>query len=246
MQPILGQVRMSSPKRTAPPAEVQRILRQEAGFGCCRCGYPFYQYHHIVPWHKDEHYRAEDMMILCPNCHDEVTNGQVPESEQREWKAKPRNIQDGHASGRLRIDQKNLVVILGGSRFVDTPVLLQLNGEDMIGVKRSEDGRLLVSTRSYDEDDKLLFSIINNEWDTGADLPWDLKARWRHVLLRHKRAGIGFEIDARQAPVKMRGTFWKSGHRFTATKNQLSDQYGRRIEASEFTCCQVGIVHRTH
>ena len=232
---------MSSPKRTAAPAEVQRILRQEAGFGCCRCGYPFFQYHHIVPWHEDEHYRAEDMMTLCPNCHDEVTTGQVPESEQREWKSNPKNIQDGYASGRLRIDQKDLVVTLGGSRFVDTPVLLRLHGEDMIVIKQSEDGRLLVSARSYDEDDSLLFSITDNDWDTGTNLPWDLRARWRHVLLRYRPGKIGFEIDARQDPVKMRGTFWKSGHRWTATKNALTDQYGTQIEASEFECCQVGI-----
>jgi hypothetical protein len=141
----------------SPPAQVQRILRQEAGFGCCRCGYPFYQYHHIVPWHEGEHYRPEDMMILCPNHHDEITTGKVSQDEQREWKANPINIQEGYASGKLRIDREELAVNLGGNRFVETPVLLRINDEDIITVKHSEQGRLLISMRCYDEQDNLVF-----------------------------------------------------------------------------------------
>jgi hypothetical protein len=33
---------MGPRQRGTPPADVKRALRQEAGFGCCRCGYPFY------------------------------------------------------------------------------------------------------------------------------------------------------------------------------------------------------------
>jgi hypothetical protein len=227
----------------SPPAEVQRTLRQEAGFGCCRCGYPFYQYHHIVSWHEDEHYRPDDMMILCPNHHDEVTTGKVPEPEQREWKANPFNIREGYASGTLRIDQKELVVNLGGSRFVEVPVLLQMNGEDIIAIKHSEQGRLLVSMCSYDENDSLLFSIIDNEWKTGANLPWDLDSKWRHVVLRHKRRDVGLEIDARQDPVKVRGTFWKRGRRFKATENTLNDNRGVRITSMGATRVPVGIAY---
>jgi hypothetical protein len=227
--------------RGMPPAAVKQTLRREAGFGCCRCGYPFYQYHHIVPWNQDPHYRPRDMMIICPNCHDEVTNGNVSEDEQRNWKAHPINIRKGYASGKLRIDQKELVVNLGGYRFVETPVLLQMNGENMITVKRSGD-RLLVSMRSYDKKD-LLLDVQDNEWVTGANLPWDLDAKWRRVVLRQKRGKIAFEIDARKDPLKVRGTFWKLGHWFEATDTLLSDQCGWQINQCTFTRCSVGIAH---
>jgi hypothetical protein len=29
------------------PSEIKRQLRQEAGFGCCICGIPIIEYHHI-------------------------------------------------------------------------------------------------------------------------------------------------------------------------------------------------------
>ena len=74
-------------KRPEVPYPVRRILRQEAGFGCCTCGFPIYQYHHIVPYAHEHHYRPQDMMTLCPNCHAQATAGAMPESEQRHYKA---------------------------------------------------------------------------------------------------------------------------------------------------------------
>lgn len=48
------------------PLPVKRKLRQEAGFGCCKCGRPIIEYHHIIPYSNDDpHFRVEDMMCLC-------------------------------------------------------------------------------------------------------------------------------------------------------------------------------------
>ena len=51
------------------PEGVKRLLRQEAGFGCARCGHPYLEYHHIIPYKDDQHFRSEDMVCLCGNCH---------------------------------------------------------------------------------------------------------------------------------------------------------------------------------
>lgn len=69
------------------PLPVKRQLRQEAGFGCCVCGLPIIQYHHIIPRAIEEHNRPEDMMIFCPNHHDAATKGAMTESQQRSYKA---------------------------------------------------------------------------------------------------------------------------------------------------------------
>jgi len=53
--------------RPPVPADVRRRLRQEAGFGCCVCGFPIYDYQHIVPYSVRAHFDPPDMMILCPN-----------------------------------------------------------------------------------------------------------------------------------------------------------------------------------
>ena len=81
------------------PAAIARQLRREAGFGCCACGLPIIQYHHIVEWSEDQHFRTQDMMVLCPLHHDQATKGAMPEAEQRRFKAKPYNVQRGLAQG---------------------------------------------------------------------------------------------------------------------------------------------------
>ena len=73
------------------PSDVARQLRQEAGFGCCKCGFPLIQYHHIVEWADDQHFRVADMMVLCPNHHDQATKGAMPEPQQRLLKVNPYN-----------------------------------------------------------------------------------------------------------------------------------------------------------
>lgn len=58
--------------RTIPEA-VMRQLRQEVGFGCAKCGHPYIEYHHIVPFSEEAHHRPEDMMAVCGNCHPAVS-----------------------------------------------------------------------------------------------------------------------------------------------------------------------------
>src|SRR5450755_2216738 len=93
---------MTVEPRKSLPAAVARQLRQEAGFGCCKCGTPILQYHHIVEWAEEEHFRPEDMMVLCPLHHDQATKGAMPAIEQRQMKSAPHNIQRGHDSARAR------------------------------------------------------------------------------------------------------------------------------------------------
>src|SRR4051794_9612932 len=99
--------------RAKIPAGVARELRRRSGFGCCRCGMPIYQYHHIVPWSVEEHYRIEDMMLLCPVCHDAASKGALDEATQRELQGNPFNVRRGFASGMLLINQRYCAVRCG-------------------------------------------------------------------------------------------------------------------------------------
>jgi len=46
------------------PVDIKRQLRQEANFGCCKCGVPILEYHHIKPYHDVKTHDANDMMVL--------------------------------------------------------------------------------------------------------------------------------------------------------------------------------------
>src|SRR5262245_46462191 len=82
--------------RPALPVEIQRQLRREAWFGCCRCGSPFVEYHHILGIARTGHQAAE-MMLLCPSCHHLATVGALDETEQRKLKTLPFNRRMGYA-----------------------------------------------------------------------------------------------------------------------------------------------------
>src|SRR5215469_13568423 len=66
-------VEMSGYKRPTTPASVERQLRQEAGFGCAKCGHPSIEYHHIIPFAEEQHFRPKDMVALCGNCHPAIS-----------------------------------------------------------------------------------------------------------------------------------------------------------------------------
>jgi hypothetical protein len=201
---------MSSTDRLPIPEPVARRLRQEAGFGCCRCGFAIYQYHHIVPWVDDPHYRPEDMMILCVRCHDEVTNGGVPEREQRTWKAKPFNVVHGHRGGTLRVNQTACKIAVGSGILENCEGVFDLGGKAF--TTRLEADRLLLSFKLRDKNDALLLEVVDNVWVFGDGAPWDFKSKWRFLRLRAKSHDVRLELDARKDPIKVTGKFWKSGN----------------------------------
>jgi hypothetical protein len=124
--------------RSSIPLAVARQLRQEAGFGCCKCGVPILQYHHIVSWKDEQHYRPEDMMVLCPLHHDQATKGAMPVDEQRELKSSPHNIKAGRARGLLEIKQAYCAADLGTITVVGEGPFNTVNGEDLLSLNIGE------------------------------------------------------------------------------------------------------------
>lgn len=63
---------MTNNKRTQVPRELERELKQEAGWRCaiptCRQTQPL-EMAHIIPYEKCKDHTFENMIILCANCH---------------------------------------------------------------------------------------------------------------------------------------------------------------------------------
>ena|ERR1019366_8223156 len=134
------------------PAAVARELRREAGFGCCVCGIPILQYHHIVEWAEDQHFRPEDMMVLCPLHHDQMTKRAMPEAEQRKLKANPHNIQRGLAKGLLTVRQDYCAANFGSVTVVGEGPFLRIDGENILSFYLG-DGNLEISLRLFGKND---------------------------------------------------------------------------------------------
>jgi hypothetical protein len=207
-------------RRSTLPKPIARQLRQEAGFGCCVCGRPIIQYHHIVEWSADQHFRPDDMMALCPLHHDQATKGAMPEAEQRRYKATPHNIRAGHARRLLEVKQDYCAALFGSVTVVGAGPFLSIGRHPLLGFDLG-DRNLEISLRLFSETDELLVEIDHNEWVSGDPLPWDIEADWQKLLLRERARRISLSLDAKRVPMKVEGEFWRFGKRFIINQHGI-------------------------
>ena len=206
--------------RSNPPSEVKQILRKESYFGCCICGNPIIQYHHIIPWKIEHHYRPKDMMSLCPNHHDEVTKGAIIEKDQRNYKENPFNKQNGYVNGCLKINHNIPIIKIGNCNFFGSGELIQVDDKNLVSVN-SEDQRILISLKLYNELNNLILEINENDWISGNSEPWDLEASYQYLKIRHKKRQIALEVNTKQEPIMLRCTLWYNGQKFDISNNRI-------------------------
>jgi hypothetical protein len=154
-------------------ADKRRYLRQEAGFGCVKCGYAFCEYEHIDPEFKDaKEHDVTKMAYLCKRCHGDVTAGRA--SKESVWKAKaaPFCIRSGKPGcGMLEFGSLNSAV--GSLMFFECRVILKILGDELLTIEApdQEGGPIRVNAKLYDgpnlslqiEDNGILISDEN--WD---------------------------------------------------------------------------------
>jgi hypothetical protein len=198
------------------PEETKRIVRQQAGFGCCKCGLPIIEYHHIVK----ESTNLDEIMLLCPICHHEATVGAMTKDEQVFHKKNPKNIKDGFVEGKLKINQSTPATTLGNNQFIGTGNFLLVDGESLLSIEIVEN-RLEISLKLYDMGDNLVAKIINDEWVSGDPLPWDLESSFQWLRIRRKLNDISLDIDARKYPLEIKADLWRKGQNFQLRPDKL-------------------------
>ena len=163
-----------------------------------------------MPYATDSHYRSEDMMVLCPNCHAMATRGSLTEKDQRKYKRNPRNIKRRYSAGLLAVDQDYCAISFGSVQFVGDGPFIVVDGESLISLRLGDEDQLEFSVSIYDSGDEQLLLIKNNEWQTGDPGPWDFEFKYNYLKLRRKKRDIGLEIDAREKPLVVRADVWKN------------------------------------
>lgn len=220
---------------TYVPEPIKRQVRQKAGFGCCKCGFPIIEYHHIV---RDS-LKPEDIMLLCPIHHHEATVGAMLEEEQLYWKANPYNIQSGYVEGKLKINQKTPVINIGTNQFIGDGNFIIVDGENIFSTEINE-GRLELSMMLYDQKDNPVAVIKRNEWISGNPLPWDLESKFQWLKIRRKLRDIQLEINARKYPIDIRANMWRKGQNFQLYPNLILLN-GVVKESGIKNCCLVAL-----
>lgn len=225
-----------SPSRTIPEA-VMRQLRQEAGFGCAKCGHPYIEYHHIIPFAEEGHHRPEDMMAACGNCHPEMAK--LGRDRQRAFKEKPFNQRSGLFRGALVFDKRDLVFRLGGNWYENTPILLQYNDTPIVSC-RLDDDQAKVSLNLLSPQGQSLLRVIDNEVSFRINDLWDFEYGHNFAIARYARRDIALRMDLRGQEATIEGKLWMGGSQVRLDRESTSLP-GGKVSNCRFSGCHVGI-----
>jgi hypothetical protein len=201
------------------PTAVKLELRQESYFGCCKCGNPIIEYHHIIPLEENEHDRVIDMMCLCPTHHKEAEV--TRREDQRILKTNPHNKEKEYVNGMFFIDQAVPIVNIGGNIIRNNGPMLMIDDQDILSMFCSNDNRTDLTVNLFDESDDSVLRISKNEWESGNYLAWDIEYKLNYIKVRHKERDIALQLDAGCNPVKLTGTLWYKKQKFTIKPNSL-------------------------
>ena len=192
-------------QRPSTPAAVERELRQEAGFGCAKCGHPYIEYHHIVPYAEDQHFRPEDMVALCGNCHPALSK--LGRDRQYEIKRDPYNVRANLFRGALEYDKRDLIFKVGGNWYENTPVILQFRDLPIISCLLDE-GQAKVSLNLLDKNGKIILAVKENNVVFRVDDLWDFEYAHNLAVARYGPRDIALRMDFRKPDAVIEGKIW--------------------------------------
>jgi hypothetical protein len=184
------------------PVSLRRQLRQEAYFGCAKCGNPILEYHHIIPWRDCKKHDVDHMVALCPSCH--RVYGDLPRRHSYELKLNPINKGRGFAKGLMGTDMPQAAFMLGSCTFIRTPNIFSFYGRSIIRFRVIE-GESLLSVYLPKDDFWPELKIIDNDLYVKTDDAWDFEFRPKYLKLIKKERNYFFEIDLREEVAKVAG-----------------------------------------
>ena len=203
---------MAYERRADTPRAVERQLRQEAGFGCVKCGHQYIEYHHIIPYAEEQHFRPEDMMAVCGNCHRALSK--LGRDLQRKIKSEPHNVTEGVMKGALVFDKRELAFKVGGNHFIDVPTILQYRDLPIVSCKLS-DGQAKVSLNLLGPDNKTVLSVDDNDVTFRVDDLWDFEYKHNYAVARYAHRDVAMTLDFRGAEATIEGKIWLGGKQAT-------------------------------
>lgn len=208
------------------PEGIKRALRQEAYFGCVKCGCPIIEYHHIEPWSVVKKHEAANLVVLCPNCHREANVGayykeQVIADKKEPFNKRARLVQNNFMLRKLA----DIKVKIGGMEISHTRNVLTVYSIPLIFFNETKDGRDLLNAVFFDDHMNLVAVIKDNEWTAllYQDM-WDIRYSPGHLIinLEQKKIFLDLKIKGNVISFKTRLNYWGNDIKATEEKLQIN------------------------
>lgn len=174
----------------------KRRVRQRCGFGCVRCGFAIYQYHHFdPPFGEARTHNPNGITLLCGTCHDLEKRGRLSIDTIRKHNKNPKCLQKGFSYEMFDIGEQYPVITLGYSTWIRTHTILEVFGTPLLKVEPPEviGTPFRLSGAFYNELGEEIFRIVQNEWQ-GPISNWDIETKGQRIIIRRAPRQIALQI----------------------------------------------------
>lgn len=180
-----------------PPVEVRKVLRREVGFGCPvqGCGNPYLEFHHFdPPWAIEQHHDSDRMIAICATHHAQAAAWTVEQIRDMKRVAPDRP----EVQGRFTWMRREVIAIVGGNYFHETPNMVVFGSQPMIWFQRDDEGALLLNIRMLTKSEEPRTRLDNNDWFIRGN-PVDVESppSGRRLAVRYDN-GDQVEIEFRE------------------------------------------------
>ncbi|WP_080756077.1 HNH endonuclease [Pseudomonas brassicacearum] len=194
--------------RKTIPSSVMLALRSEVGFGCPvkDCGNPYLEYHHFdPPVSVRAHNEPQGMIALCAQHHKKADGGAYTNEQLHALKKDRAHAES--VKGSLDWLRHELIAVVGGNYYHETPRIIVIDGVEVVSLKRDEEGYLRLSVNMLSLVAEERISIDRNSWG-GVGAPTDLRCppQGKELEVKYKNGDYlylrFFEIESADEAVK--------------------------------------------
>lgn len=184
------------------PEPIKREVRQRCGFGCVICGFPLYEYEHMLEWARVKRHVAKEITLLCREHHGQKTSGLLPVSDVIKANKNPYNLKEGASkslllnySGDTDISFKVGDSILPYPKLPEKAVVIpiMIDGIPIISFI-IKDNNLFINFMAFDRNNHLIFHIVENEV-VFSTAQWDIEWIAKKLTIREKKGKILLSIE---------------------------------------------------
>ena len=214
---MTGGVSLAKKSRYIKQAEKDKVDKS-SGLKCAWCGVNMKERHHIDLYSDGGSNEAENLILLCPNCHTLVHAGYISKVELMN-RRKALSGCVNRSAGFLSVMNK-LGVKLGSNTFVNTPNLIQSRGENLV-VIASKNDEMLISLRLYDKDKNLICWMHENKWWVENEEVFDFIVSKRSFEVITREEDIRLQIRIGKEFITINGCIFIEGFKLELSEDSI-------------------------
>ncbi|MEL7760641.1 hypothetical protein AAG611_13620 [Citromicrobium bathyomarinum] len=152
----------------------------------------------------------------------------------------PYNISQGKMQGALDYDKRTLNFKVGGTRYEETPTILQFYDTPIIKC-RLDEGQAKVSLVILDETFHQVLVIEDNVIRFRVDDLWDFEYGHRHAVARRGKGDVILRMDFRGDEAIIEGRIFLGCDRVDLSPDRMTMPRGMQVAGGHVRQCAVGI-----